>query len=46
MFAPHTALNIIEDAYASTLRTKPRATVRDVLKNACGSMNKITRYGG
>ena len=45
MFVPHTALNIIEDAYASTSRANPRADVRDVLKKACGSMNKVTRYG-
>lgn len=45
MFVPHTALNIIEDAYASTFRSNPRASVRDVLKQACGSMSKVTRYG-
>jgi hypothetical protein len=45
MFVPHTALNIIEDACMSALRANSRANIRDVLTNALGSMNKVTRYG-
>lgn len=45
MFAPHTALNIIVDACRSTLKTRPDASLCDILRNACESMKKVTRYG-
>ena len=45
MFAPHTALNIIEDACQSTLKARPSASLRDILRNACINMRKVTRYG-
>jgi len=45
MFTPHTALNIIEQACFSVLKDRPHATVKDVLRAACHSTHKVTRYG-
>ena len=45
MFAPHVALNIIEAAVPSTLKAKPRASMRDILSESCSSMRKVTGFG-
>lgn len=44
MFAPHVALNILENASRS-MENKRSSNIREVLRAACESMKKVTQFG-